>query len=288
MKSACLSVCILSLFLAGCDDVWADRSDRFTENFSYSYSLKPGGRLSIENLNGSVELLGWDKDTVEITGTKYAATEDLLRSLKIDIQESPNSLSIRTIRPSGIRGNLGAKYRLHVPRRVELERINSSNGHVEARDIEGQARIRTSNAAVRVMNTKGLLDIETSNGSIDVSDHTGAITGHTSNARVSVDLANPEQGRPIRLESSNGGINLKLRSFNENSVRLSTSNASITLGLPDSAGAQLRANTSNGHISSDLPVDGTIAKSHADGRIGKGGPSVELSTSNGSITLQRL
>ena len=289
MKSAYLSVGLLSFFLAGCEDVvWGDRSDRFTENFSFSYSLKPGGRVSIENLNGSVEVTGWDKDSIEITGAKYAATEDLLRALKIDIQQSSDAIDIRTVRPSSVRGNYGARYRLRVPRRVALERIASSNGHVEARDIEGPARIRTSNGGVRILNTKGSLEIETSNGSIDVNDHRGAITGHTSNARVNVDLTEPEQGTPIRLESSNGGISLKVRSFNRNSIRLSTSNASINLTLPDNAGAQLRADTSNGHISSDLPVQGTMKKNHADGQIGAGGPSVDLSTSNGSISLQRL
>jgi DUF4097 and DUF4098 domain-containing protein YvlB len=225
---------------------------------------------------------------VEIIGTKYAATEDMLRLLKIDIQHSPDAISIRTIRPSGMRGNLGARYKIRVPRRVDLERIMSSNGHVHTRDIEGPARIRTSNGAVRISNTKGFFDLETSNGSIDVADHIGALTGHTSNGRVSVELANPEQGKPIRLESSNGGINLTMRSFNSNSIRLSTSNASINLALPENAGAQLRANTSNGHIRSDLPVQGSMAKNHAEGKIGSGGPSVELSTSNGSISLQRL
>jgi len=268
--------------------MWGDRSDRFTENFSYSYNLKPGGRLSVETMNGSVEIIGWDRDTVEITGVKYAATEDLLRSTKIDIQNSSDSVSVRTIRPGGYRGNIGARYTIRAPRRIELERVNSSNGHVLARDIEGAARIRTSNASVKLNNTKGRFEIETSNGSIDVTDHAGAVTGHTSNARINADLQNPEQGSPIRLESSNGGITLRMRSLNGNNIRLSTSNGSIRLALPDGAGAQLRASTSNGHVQSDLPVQGTIAKSHADGKIGNGGPYLDLSTSNGSINLQKL
>lgn len=289
MRSTALSVCALSVFLIGCDDLmWADRSDRFSENFSYSYPLKSGGRLSIDSMNGSIEIAGWDKDTIEITGAKYAATEDLLRSLKIDIQQSPDAVSIRAIRPSGLRGNMGARFSIRVPRRVVLERVHSSNGHVETHDVDGPARIETSNAAVRVTNTKGALEIETSNGGIDVNDHAGSVTGRTSNGRIHVDLANPEAGRPIRLESSNGGITLKMRSVNGNSVRMSTSNASINLALPENAGAQLRATTSNGSVHSDLPVQGTVAKNRADGKIGAGGPYMDLSTSNGSINLQRL
>jgi len=239
-------------------------------------------------MNGAVEISGWDRDTVEITGTKYAATEQLLRSMRIDVQQSADAIRVRTIPPSGTRGNMGARYTIRVPRRVELERIASSNGHVEARDLEGPARIRTSNGGVRASNTKGMLEIETSNGSIDVNDHFGGVTAHTSNARVHVDLTDPEPNRPIRLESSNGGITLKLRSLKGNNIRLSTSNASINLSLPEDAGAQLRANTSNGHVRSDLPLQGTIAKSHADGKLGAGGPYIELSTSNGGINLQKL
>jgi DUF4097 and DUF4098 domain-containing protein YvlB len=76
--------------------------------------------------------------------------------------------------------------------------------------------------------------------------------------------------------------------LNGNSIRLSTSNASIHLALPDSAGAQLRASTSNGHIRSELQVQGEVTKTRAEGKIGSGGPYVELSTSNGSIDVERL
>ena len=289
MRLGLLCVCGLSLVLTGCDEIWAEAGGRVTEDFSYNYTLKPGGRVTVENSNGSVEITGWDRDTVDITGTKYASNDDLLKSLKIDIQHDADSVSIRTIRPTtSFRGNLGAKYIIRVPRRVVLERITSSNGHVETRDVEGPARIRTSNGAVRSTNTAGALEIETSNGAIDVSGHKGAITGNTSNGRISVDLADPERDRPIRLASSNGGITLRMNALNGNSVRLTTSNASITLALPQSAGAQLRATTSNGRIRTDLNVQGEVTKSRAEGKIGAGGPYVELTTSNGSINLERM
>jgi DUF4097 and DUF4098 domain-containing protein YvlB len=79
-----------------------------------------------------------------------------------------------------------------------------------------------------------------------------------------------------------------MRSLNGNSIRVSTSNAKIDLTLPENANAQLRATTSNGSFHTDLPVQGNISKNRADGKIGSGGPYVELSTSNGSISLQRL
>lgn len=288
MRFGLLCVCGLSLVLSGCDEIWAEAGGRVTEDFSYSYTLKPGGRLSVENSNGSVEIEGWDRNAIEITGVKYASNDDLLKSLKIDIQHDDESVSIRTVRPTGYRGNMGAKYVIRVPRRVNLERIVSSNGHVQARYVDGPARIRTSNGAVRSSDTTGTLDIETSNGAIDVDNHKGAITGNTSNGRISVELLQPEKDRPIRLSSSNGGVTLRLGRLNGNSIRLTTSNAAIHLALPSDAGAQLRASTSNGRFNSDLPLQGEITKTRAEGKLGPGGPYVELSTSNGSINLERM
>jgi Putative adhesin len=289
MRRSMLTVCGLSFLLIACDGDWAEGMDRHSEPFEYTYSLAPDGRVSVENMNGSVEIKGWDRDTVEVTGVKYARSEDSLRALKIDIQQGPDYIRVRTVPPSGPRrGGMGARYTISVPRRAELDRIVSSNGRVEVRDVDGPARLRTSNGAVRAMNTKGVLEIETSNGGIDIVDHHGAVTGRTSNGRIQAELSDPEQGRPIRFESSNGGITLRLRALNGNNVRLSTSNASINLALPGNAGAQLRADTSNGQIRSDLPLQGSISKRTAEGRIGAGGPQLELSTSNGSINLERL
>jgi hypothetical protein len=288
MKSGLLIVCGLSFLLAGCDEGWGERSDRYTEDFSQTFQVKAGGRLAIENSNGSIEITGWDRNEVEVTGTKYAATEEMLKALKVDMQSDASSVRIRTVRPSARWGNYGARYVIRVPRRFELERVVSSNGHVQVRDVDGPARVRTSNAHVRTADTKGSLEIETSNGGIEVDQHAGQITGATSNARIRVDLRQPEPDRPIRLETSNGGIDVKLHAMRGNNVRLSTSNGGITVALPDSAGAQLRAETSNGHVRSEFDVQGEVKKNRGQGKIGAGGPYLDLTTSNGNINLHKL
>ena len=64
-------------FQIACDfDSIAEASDHFKEDFQYSYDLKPGGRLTLETFNGSVEIVGWEKDSVQVTGTKSAGREE--------------------------------------------------------------------------------------------------------------------------------------------------------------------------------------------------------------------
>src|SRR4051794_36009961 len=122
-----LFVCAGLLLLAGCD--WEDfgSSTQYSTDFHYSYPLNAGGRVSLENFNGSVEIAGWDQPTVDISGAKYGSTPEARDAVKIDVAAGPTMVAIRTIRPVE-RKNVGARYVLRVPRRAELDRITTSNG----------------------------------------------------------------------------------------------------------------------------------------------------------------
>lgn len=307
-----LCVAASALALVGCEE-WGMNfgdSQRYREDFHFSYDLKPGGRVSLENMNGSVEIFSWEKNTVDIVGTKYGAEESAMKAIKIDVSNSPDLIAIRTIPPSGhLRGGLGAKYVLRVPKSVELDRIVSSNGSVRIENTEGNARIRTSNGAVRITQLKGRLEIETSNGGIELNNQSGGATlrtsngsikaenvrgnfeANTSNAKITARIMDPEPNRLVKLESSNGAVDLTMDNLKNNDIRCRTSNASINLHLPSNLSAQMRASTSNSHIESDFDLTlkgGRISKTNLDGTIGSGGPLVDLSTSNGSIRIQKL
>jgi DUF4097 and DUF4098 domain-containing protein YvlB len=179
---------------------------------------------------------------------------------------------------------------------------------VKVDEIEGIIRLRTSNGSIRTSRVRGDLDATTSNGGVDIEDLDGPATIRTSNGRVTADgirgslqaftsngsiharLVQPEPHRPVKLQTSNGGIDLTMDSLADNEVRASTSNAGITVKLPSMAGAHIHAHTSHSSIHTDFDVkqeDGN-GKNHLDGIIGSGGPTVELTSSNGSIRLLKM
>src|SRR5882724_542094 len=122
---------VIAVLLTGCDlDEIASFGDShaYEKDFHYTYALKPGGRLALDNFNGSVEITGWDQDKVEIDGVQYASTREMRDAIKIEVIESPGLVQIRTIRPSDRYGNMGAKYVIKAPRKVNLDRIITSNG----------------------------------------------------------------------------------------------------------------------------------------------------------------
>jgi hypothetical protein len=306
-KFAALAVVPALLGLTGCD-LEDFGGPRYNQDFHYSYPLKAGGRLTLETFNGAVEVSTWDQDTVDVSGTKYGPSQSAADALRIDVADTPASISIRVTRPSDFRGGRGARFRVKVPRKTVLDEISTSNGAIQIFGGAGPARLRTSNGAIRVEAVDGDVDLRTSNGSIDVTDVAGEVTAHTSNGRIRLDnvrgglqagtsngsitaiVAPNRDIRPIRLETSNGGIDLTLPADIVSGVRASTSNSGITLHMPGPVNARIAARTSNASVSSDFEVrvEGEVNKNHMEGVMGNGGPLLDLSTSNGAIRFLRM
>ncbi len=248
----------------------AGDSQAFKEDFHQNLAMGSGGKLSIENFNGSIQVTGWDQNTIDISGTKYGETEALKNSIKVDIQATGGVARIKTIRPEGSHWswNMGVKYVVKVPRRTELENILSSNGSITVEEIEGAAKLTTSNGAIRATKLKGVLTATTSNGAIHTKDLLGVST----------------------VKTSNGAIHLEMTETPKSDVRATTSNGSITVKMPAHANAHIKASTSNAMVKSDYPLVGvTEAKpKKVDSMIGGGGPVLELTTSNGMIHIQKM
>jgi DUF4097 and DUF4098 domain-containing protein YvlB len=297
------------LLLTGCVEFgdFGD-SEAYKEDFHQTYPLNAGGSVSIETFNGSIELVGWEQNSVEVNGTKYASTKSALDSIKIDVSSPSGSVRVRASKLSDFHRNMGARFTVRVPKRAALD-LSTSNGHLRIEDVDGNARLRTSNGPIRVERLKGELEARTSNGGIDVDYLEGDAKLHTSNGAIRVEashglfdavtsngsitarLNDPSTTWPVHAESSNGHIDLKIDAKQLPEVRAETSNSSIVLRLPTGANAEVRAHTSHASVSSEFDgvhTDNEHGHGEMSGRIGGGGRLIELSSSNGSIKIVRL
>jgi DUF4097 and DUF4098 domain-containing protein YvlB len=262
-----LAAALLSLSACDFDDF--HDGTRHNVDFHHSYPLSANGRVTVETFNGSIEVTGWDEPTIDISGTKYARTQQAADDIQISIDHSSGAVTIRAIRPSMRRGNDGARFVIKAPRTAVLDRLSTSNGGIRTIDGTGPARFRTSNGSVRVTGLKGTLEAQTSNGGIHA------------------ELAAADG--PVRLDTSNGAIEVRLPSKFDDDVRAHTSNGGITVRVPGDINARLAARTSNGKVTSDVEIrtSGEIGKNRMEGILGAGGPLLDLSTSNGGIRITR-
>lgn len=295
------------LGLAGCDiDIdGASMGAREEEPFHYSYDYKPGSRLLVDTYNGSVEISSWEQPKIEIDGERFANSKERLNQVKIDISRGADSIAIRTVLPLDRRGNTGARYRIRLPKQAVLELVKSTNGSIRVNGIDGPATLRTTNGAVRASSITGAVSATSTNGGIECVNLNGPVTARTTNGRIKMDdIQGPMEAsttnggivavmtrstgdRKMRFSTTNGGIELRLPAGLKNDVRASTANGSIEVKMPAAAAFQVSARTSGASVRSDFDVRGEITKKRMEGKVGAGGALLDLSTSNGSISLQR-
>src|SRR5690242_3243092 len=88
-----------------------------TQEFHRTVPLTADGRVSLNNINGDVEITGWDKNEVQIDAVKSARDQQRLDNIRIEINNSSSSIEIETKYPEHLFNNNpgSVHYTLHVP-----------------------------------------------------------------------------------------------------------------------------------------------------------------------------
>jgi len=224
------------------------------EEFHQTYPLNKQGRVHLENVNGNVRIVTWDREEIKVDAIKQAKKEEHLDEVKINVDATADEVRIKTKYPdSKTRRNknnsTSVDYTLTVPKQTQLDKISTVNGGVEIENVRGDVEASSVNGNVMASGLAGGVALSTVNGSVNAS------------------FAEVKQA--ASLKSVNGGV---------------------TIALAPEANAEISANTLNGDISSDFPLQ---VKKHfpigqnLDGKIGEGGPTIKMSTVNGGIRLDR-
>jgi len=125
--------------------------------------------------------------------------------------------------------------------------------------------------------------LTSSNGDIAVTGLTGAFSASASNGRI----VGTELHGSAKASTTNGVIHLTMAAIGADGVSAETTNGQVIVTLPRSANANLTARVTNGAISHEN-LDVQIVESsrrRLDGRIGTGGPTVRVETTNGEVRL---
>jgi DUF4097 and DUF4098 domain-containing protein YvlB len=240
------------------------------EEFQKTLPLSAAGSFKLSNVNGDVTISTWKEAKVEIKAIKKTKkSADNLKKVTIEVSESADAVSVKTVYPQHNDTGVSVDYTVQVPEGVRLENVGTVNGGVSLTGPFSTAVVDTTNGNVHIENASGNLKFETTNGDIEAVNIAG----------------------PVEAETTNGSITLGLGGL-KGDVRAETTNGSITLKLGPGAdvNAYLEAETTNGSITVDFPV--TLqglekSKHHLRGQIGTGGPRLSFETTNGSIHLTK-
>ena len=267
---------------ANAEDV-ADSSN--SERRQDSFRVEGIPTMVVENFNGMVEVAGDSADDgVEVVAE--IRHPELVEYLAI---QEGDTILVRT-KPSARRSflgwrflNRGAYIRVSLPRKANLD-VQTTNGRVVLRRIDGAGTVRTSNGRVEADEVTGKFEMRTSNSRISGRQLEGDFRLETSNGRIEA-----LDGRgTFDAETSNGKIRFSGEILPGKESRLVTSNGSIDATLRGEPNLRVSARTSNGSIVCDreIEIQGERKKRQLEGVIGDGEGALTLRTSNGSITIE--
>ncbi len=219
--------------------------------FEKTIPLAATGTLHLENLNGSVEVRGWDRNEVEIRAVKTARQSPAdLSDVVIDVGATPGRVNIATRYPQDRSVDVTVEYHVRVPYRALLERVATVNGNVGVTGMETSGELHTVNGNIEAYNCAGSLSARTTNGS----------------------------------------IHEEMVQLGEDGMTLETVNGTVTLGLPANIGADLDVLSMNGFTTSEIPfaIKSSAKRGAMTGKIGRGGPLLHMRAVNGSVEVEAL
>lgn len=273
--------------------------------FDRSFSVQPGGRLSVKLDGGHIVVTGSDASQVAVHLRARGSDNDL-EKLEWTAAKDADGVVVSAKRNKDrslfgwMWNDVHVSATIEVPREyqvelataggnIELRQLNgnangrTSGGHIVVENVNGNVQMRTSGGRVNVKSIDGPVQVHTSGGPIQASEIKGGLRAHTSGGRIHVEQT---QG-PIDVHTSGGSIDIDLAGENEG-VNARTSGGSITLRMPATIRATLNASTSGGRVKSDFPVTTHESSDHSlRGTINGGGPEILARSSGGSILVAR-
>ena len=259
----------------------------------------PDGRVEIDSTDGSIRVIGWDKEEVWVKGTLDRRAEGLELSggahrTRIAVEvEGP---------PHGVRNDL----EIHVPAgsRLQIDSFGASisvaevKGTVKAESVNGsivvtrgakEVNLQSVNGSVEVTSPATRVHAESVNGAVTVRDASGEIEASTVNGTLLVVGGSFERAS---LETVSGSLRFEGDLGSRATLDAETVSGSVELVLPAQVSADFSISTFSGDIANELgPPARKSGRNTPEKELsfstGSGGAHVSVQTLSGSIRLRK-
>jgi hypothetical protein len=235
----------------------------FRKDSSQTFPLDADGRFSIDNVDGPIEIHGWNSNAVALKIRIHGRTPDAVEAVKINVDSQPQHAGVHTdlgdhldsgwnwLRLIG-RDKGTVDYVVNVPRQAQLAGVHSVDGHVKIDGVSGPIIVNT---------VDGGMDIENAASDLKLN----AVDG-----RISVSMDSLGAGQPVSLHSMDGHI---------------------TLAVPEDADANFSVHTVDGGVTSEfaeLPAEKEAVVGHKlRGKLRNGSAEVTVETVDGAVKIAK-
>ena len=292
-----LAMPALAVSLAGCN-IQMD-AQAFIEREEKRFPAGEAPDVSLTTFDGSIQVRPWDRPEVLVEIEKRGSDKEAVSGIQIVTDATDNRVSVDVRKPSsekefigiGIHHSTSARLIASVPRGAKLI-VSTRDGSITVERIDGQLELRTDDGSVRVSEAAGDVLVVTRDGSITLERVAGRVDARSGDGSIRVN------GTPtaLTLETRDGSVVVRAERGTEMiddwSVR--TGDGTVVMELPDGFGAEIDAETQDGSVRNSLDMLNASSEEESRrsdrrtprGRLGAGGKTLKLRTSDGSIRLR--
>lgn len=268
-----------------------------------TFATGPDPEVSFEGILGSIQIIGWDRNEVHITGV--LGTD--IRGLEIDADD--DEIDIEVEYPDRRDGKLRdgeANLEISVPRGsdISIETVKGTidvenvNGELELSTVHGditvnggasQVEAETVSGDIRISGSNTEIDVDSVSGAVIVTGATGDVAVETMNGIIEVDAARVDSAS---LDSMSGSIQFRGDLTADADLTIEGYSSNVVLVLPSTVSATFEVETQSGNIENDFGpqpqrIDGFMPGKVLEFSLGNGSADITVESFSGNVKILR-
>ena len=211
------------------------------ETINRSSKADPAGEIEISNVSGLIEVTGWDRDEIRVTGELGDNVDGL------EYETSGDYTRIKVIIPENERSVDSSDLEISVPRNSHVT-IGTVEADIEVGGVRGSQRIQSVSGEIEVEIWDEDVEIKTVSGDLDVTGNNGG--GRLTLAAVSSDVRVDGISGEIVAHTVSGDIEVEAGKLSR--LKLNTTNGDMEIAATIDEGARFSVETINGDLALKL------------------------------------
>lgn len=270
------------------------------ESVNRTLDAAEDGDVHISNVAGSIEVNGWSRNQVEVTGEIGNGVEELI----FERDGDEVNIRVRLLRNSFRDGS--AELVINVPEASSLQ-IHTVSADIDVTDVQGEQELESVSGDITTVAYASEMEAESVSGDIEIegNNQSSSFSFHTVSGDIEVENLSGE----LRLESVsgdiaaingavtrvigntvNGDIELQLSLLDGGRMDLETINGEVDVDFGGPVSARIDIETFNGNIRNCFGPESVRTSKYAPGRElsfteGGGAGRVTIETMNGNVRI---
>lgn len=259
--------------------------------------LVADGSVGISNFAGSVQVVGWSSDQVEISGVLGKNVREL------EIGGDANRLQIEVDVPRHA-DDLDTKLVIKVPVNASVD-VDTVSATIDIGGVSGQVRLESVSGRIAVSGTPSELSAESVSGDITVANATrrtnletvsGVVVIHDGTGELAVETVSGEIAvkgglfEAASFESVSGAINFATELSARGEYDFETVSGTVGLVVSPAVSAEFYVETFSGPIRNAIGPEARSTNQYTPEKelrftAGSGGAEVSISTFSGAVQI---